>query len=44
MMEMRKSDAIWDLALLVKQKVITLDDLQGFSTDYIDVVKLILNR
>lgn len=43
-LEMNKSDAIWNLALFVKQKVITLDDLQGFSTDYFDVVKLILNR
>ena len=43
-LEMNKSDAIWDIALFVKQKVITLDDLQGFSTDLVDAVKLILNR
>ena len=43
-LEMNKSDAIWDIALFVKQKVITMDDLQGFSTDLIDAVKLILNR
>ena len=44
MMEMSKSDAIWNLALLVKQKMITIDDLQGFGIDYIDAVKLILSR
>lgn len=43
-LEMNKSDAIWDIALLVKQKVISLDDLQGFSTDLVDAVKLILSR
>ena len=42
--ELNKSDAIWDIALLVKKKVITLNDLKGFSTDLIDAVKLILNR
>lgn len=42
--ELNKSDAIWDIALLAKKKVITLDDLQGFSADLIDAVKLILNR
>ena len=44
MIELEKSDGIWDIAMFVKQKVITLDDLQGFSTDLIDAVKLILNR
>ena len=43
-LEMSKSDAIWDIALFVKQKVITIDGLQGFSTELIDAVKLILNR
>ena len=43
-LEMNKSDAIWDIALFVKQKVITLDNLQGFSTGLIDAVKLILSR
>lgn len=43
-LEMTKSDAIWNIALLVKYKVITLNDLQGFSEDLIDAVKLITNR
>lgn len=44
MIELNKSDAIWDIALLIKKKVITLVDLEGFSGDLIDAVKLILSR
>ncbi len=43
-LEMSKSDAIWDIARLVKQKVITMEDLEGFNEDLIDSVKMILNR
>lgn len=42
--EMQKSEAVWDIATLVAQKVITIDDLEGFSEDLIDAVKLILRR
>ena len=31
--ELRKSDAIWDIAIFVKKKVITMDDLDEFSDD-----------
>ncbi len=44
MIELRKSDALWDIALFVNKKVITMDDLDGFSEDLIDAVKLILSR
>lgn len=43
-LEMKKSDAIWDIAMLVGENVITMDDLEGFSQDLIDAVNLILNR
>ena len=39
---MRKSEAIWDIAILVKKKVISLKDLDGFSQDLMDAVKMIL--
>lgn len=42
--DMRKSQAIWDIALLVQEKVITKDDLEGFSQDLIDAVSLIVSR
>ncbi len=42
--ELRKSEAIWDIALLVKKKVIKREDLEGFSDDLIDAVKMILSR
>ena len=42
--EMRKSTAIWDIAIFVGDGVITMADLEGFSEDLIDAVKLILRR
>lgn len=44
LIEMRKSNAIWDIAMYVRDKVINMDDLEGFSEDLIDAVKLILSR
>ena len=41
-MEMRKSEAIWDIAILIKKKVITIDDLDGFSDELIEEVKTML--
>jgi hypothetical protein len=43
-LEMNKSEAIWDIAILVKKKVITLKDLEGFSQELIDSVTELLNR
>ena len=44
LIEIRKSTAIWDIAYLVGDGVITMDELEGFSEDLIDAVKLILGR
>ena len=44
LIELRKSTAIWDIAYLVGDGVITMDELEGFSEDLIDAVKLILGR
>lgn len=41
---MRKSSAIWDIAAFVGRGIITMDELDGFSEDLIDAVKLILSR
>ena len=41
-LEMSKSNAIWDIAMLIGYKVITMDDLDGFSEELIEGVKLIL--
>ena len=41
---LRKSTAIWDIAYFVRDKVITMDELEGFSKDLIEAVKLILSR
>jgi hypothetical protein len=43
-LEMSKSEAIWDIAIFIKKKVISLKDLEGFSQDLIDSVTEILNR
>ncbi len=44
LIELRKSTALWDIAYFVREKVITMNDLEGFSADLIDSVKLILSR
>ena len=41
-MEMRKSEAIWDIVRLTRLKVITYDDLSEFSGDLQQEVKSIL--
>ena len=44
LIELRKSTALWDIAYFIRDKVITMDELEGFSADLIDAVKLILSR
>lgn len=43
-LEMKKSEAIWDIAIFIKKKVITIKELEGFSQELIDYVTEILNR
>lgn len=43
-LEMKKSEAIWDIAIFIKKKVITIKELEGFSQELIDCVTVILNR
>jgi hypothetical protein len=44
LLEVRKSEALWDIAALVGREIITMDELEGFSEDLIDAVQLILSR
>ena len=44
LIELRKSTELWDIAYFVRDKVITMNELEGFSEDLIDAVKLILSR
>lgn len=44
MLEMNKSEVMWDIAIFIKKKVITMKDLDGFSQVLIDSVTEILNR
>ena len=41
-LELRKSDVPWDLAALIKKKVIKIDDISEFSEDLQEAVKLII--
>lgn len=41
---MNKGETIWDIAFVIRKKEITMDDLEEFSEDLIEVVKLILER
>lgn len=42
--QMRRSTAFWDIAALVGEGVITMDELDGFSEFLINAVELILSR
>ena len=42
--ELRKSDMFWDIAGLISDKVISMDDLEEFSDDLKEAVALILRR
>lgn len=42
-LELDKSEMPWDIALLIKKKVIKLKDLDGFSEELIEMVKRLLN-
>lgn len=43
-LEIRKSEAIWDIAMFIRYNIIQLNDLEGFSDDLALAVKMILNR
>lgn len=43
-LEVNKSEAIWDIATMIKKKVITTEDLNDFSGDLKDAVQEILER
>lgn len=42
--ELRKSDMFWDIAGLINDEVISMDDLEEFSDDLKEAVALILRR
>ena len=44
MMEMSKSEAIWDISYLIRLGVITYDELGDFSDDLKQAVKMLLDR
>lgn len=44
MMQLEKGEAIWDIAILIRKKVITVKDLDGFSQELKDAVAAILER
>jgi hypothetical protein len=44
LLEVRKSEALWDIAAFVGRGIITMDELEGFSDDLIEAVQLILSR
>lgn len=41
---MRKSEMVYDIALLIRDKVIDIQDLEGFSEELKEQVQMILNR
>ena len=43
-MQLQKPEMAWDAVSLLQLGVITMDDLNEFSVDFVDTVKLILER
>lgn len=43
-MELRKSEVVWDILMMLRDEVITKDDLAGFSAGLIDTVEDLLAR
>ena len=43
-LEMSKSEAVWNIVDLIRYKVITVDDLEGFSEELFERVKFMLSR
>lgn len=43
-MQISKSTAIWDCVDLLRSGAITMEDLNGFSENFIDTIKFILSR
>ena len=43
-MQLQKSEMAWDAVSLLQLGVITMDDLNEFSVDFVDTAKLILER
>lgn len=44
LIELHKSSMIWDIAGLIHDDVITVKDLEGFSNELVEAIKVILNR
>ncbi len=44
LIEMSKSNMIWDIARLIHEGVIIIDDLEGFSEELIESLEYILKR
>ena len=43
-MELRKSETVWDIVMMLRDEVITRDDLAGFSAELIATVEDLLAR
>lgn len=43
-LELRKSEAAWDIVMMLRDEVITKDNLAGFSAELIDTVEDLLAR
>lgn len=42
--QMRKSEMVYDIAILIRDEVIDIQDLEGFSDELKEQVQMILNR
>ena len=43
-LELRKSEVVWDILMMLRDEVISKDDLEGFSVELIATVEDLLAR
>ena len=42
LIDLKKTEVVWDIAMYIKVEIITLKDLDGFSDELVEAVKVML--
>ena len=42
LVDLKKTEVVWDIAIYIKEEIITMKDLDGFSEELVEAVKVML--
>lgn len=42
LIDLKKTEVVWDIAMYIKEEIITMKDLDGFSEELVEAVKVML--